>query len=227
MSDDSKKEVDVTWNSLYSVNTSTLEQTLVSDKIDDNAFTYMKSNGPAKYAVKGSTGGMNVNCYVSMVEFNFLTNYSFEDDENKTRTPSGWVVNEVGKAAELWVENKTTDSMTGDKHYHFWDGGTDTVEFSLEQKVNNLPQGKYKFSMSIMGGDAGTTDIYIYVKINGEIVKQASGVITSYNQWDTMWIDEFEYNGIDDVFVGIYVKCSGSGNGAWGKIDDALLNSVA
>ena len=227
MSDDSKKEVDVTWSSLYSVNTSTLEQTLVSDKIDDNAFTYMKSNGPAKYAVKGSAGGMNVNCYVSMVEFNFLTNYSFEDDENKTRTPSGWAVNEVGKAAELWVENKTTDSMTGDKHYHFWDGGTDTVEFSLEQKVNNLPQGKYKFSMSIMGGDAGTTDIYIYVKINGVIVKQASGVITSYNQWDTMWIDEFVYNGIDDVFVGIYVKCSGSGNGAWGKIDDALLNSVA
>ena len=29
-----------------------------------------------------------------------------------------------------------------------------------------------------------------------------------------------------EVTVGIYVKCEGSGNGAWGKIDDVLLNSV-
>ena len=27
------------------------------------------------------------------------------------------------------------------------------------------------------------------------------------------------------VTVGIYVRCSGEGNGAWGKIDDAELNS--
>ena len=29
-----------------------------------------------------------------------------------------------------------------------------------------------------------------------------------------------------DVAVGVYVKCQGAGNGAWGKIDDAMLNSV-
>ena len=226
MTDDSKQEVDVTWNSVYSVNTSTLEQTLISNKADNEAISYMKSHGPAKYAVHGEADGMNVTCYISMVEFNFLANYSFEEDANKTRTPSGWTVNEIGKAKELWVENKTTDSMTGDQHYHFWDGGTDTVEFYLEQKVDNLPQGKYKFSMSIMGGDAGTTTVYIYVKINGEMIETANGTITVYNSWDTMWIDSFDYNGTDEIIVGIYVKCSGSGNGAWGKIDDALLNSV-
>ena len=42
-----------------------------------------------------------------------------------------------------------------------------------------------------------------------------------------MLIDEFDYNGTDELTVGIYVKCSGSGAGAWGKIDDALLNSVS
>ena len=31
----------------------------------------------------------------------------------------------------------------------------------------------------------------------------------------------------DDVTVGIYVRCKGAGNGAWGKIDDGMLNSVA
>jgi arabinogalactan endo-1,4-beta-galactosidase len=28
------------------------------------------------------------------------------------------------------------------------------------------------------------------------------------------------------VTVGVYVKCTGSGNGAWGKIDDAKLNAI-
>ena len=37
----------------------------------------------------------------------------------------------------------------------------------------------------------------------------------------------FDVNEGDTVVVGIYVKCQGSGNGAWGKIDDALLNSVS
>ena len=30
---------------------------------------------------------------------------------------------------------------------------------------------------------------------------------------------------LNDVSAGIYVKCSGAGGGAWGKIDDAVLNS--
>ena len=76
-----------------------------------------------------------------------------------------------------------------------------------------------------MGGDGGTTNIYAYVKINGEIVKKAAGYITEYNKWMTMTISPFEYNGTDEIIVGIYVQCDGAGNGAWGKIDDALLNA--
>ena len=30
----------------------------------------------------------------------------------------------------------------------------------------------------------------------------------------------------DTIAVGIYVKCAGAGNGAWGKIDDAMLNAA-
>ena len=37
---------------------------------------------------------------------------------------------------------------------------------------------------------------------------------------------EFYHPAGSEVTVGIYVKCRGTGNGAWGKIDDALLNSV-
>ena len=78
-----------------------------------------------------------------------------------------------------------------------------------------------------MGGDAGETEIYAYVKIDDEIVATAPMEITVYNSWDTGLIDSFEYTSGQKISVGIYVRCAGSGNGAWGKIDDALLNSLA
>lgn len=48
--------------------------------------------------------------------------------------------------------------------------------------------------------------------------------VTVYNEWHTATINDIEYNDGDTIVVGIYVKCSGPN--AWGKIDDALLNSV-
>ena len=74
-----------------------------------------------------------------------------------------------------------------------------------------------------MGGDSGDSDIYAYIKTNDQLSEKAPVKITSYNNWDTGKIS-FEYNGTDDLKVGIYVKCAGEGNGAWGKIDDGLLN---
>ncbi|MBQ8873140.1 MAG: hypothetical protein IJ032_04235, partial [Clostridia bacterium] len=82
------------------------------------------------------------------------------------------------------------------------------------------------FIISIMGGDGGTMEIYSYVKINGEIVKKGDLTMTKYGEWHTATIENIQYNGTDTITVGIYVKCGGAGNGAWGKIDDAMLNLV-
>ncbi len=64
-----------------------------------------------------------------------------------------------------------------------------------------------------------------FIKVNGETVKTAPMTITSYGNWNTGFIDGIAVSEGDVVTVGIYVKCQGSGNGAWGKIDDAMLNS--
>ncbi len=205
MNDNSKQELEVTW-----------------ETFDEDA---MHNNGPNKYEIKGTAGGMTAKCYVSMVEYNYLTNYSFEEDSNGVKIPTGWMVTDNAASEQLYVETKGTDSLTGDNHFHFWSPEANSVDFNLEQKVENLPSGTYKFSISIMGGDAGTTDIYAYVKINGEIVKTVPLTITVYNSWDTQTINGINYNGTDEIIVGIRVKCNGAGNGAWGKIDDALLNS--
>lgn len=179
----------------------------------------MENGGNGKYEIEGSAEGMKAKAYISVVEFNYLENSSFENGDL-----FGWTLNEAGKADELYVEDKITDSLSGSWHMHFWSASQNSVEFSLEQEVPGLESGKYKYSISIMGGDCGKTEIYSYVKINGEIIKTCPMEITSYGNWDTSLIDGIEYSSGDKISVGIFVKCEGAGNGAWGKIDDAMLN---
>ena len=201
LTDDSKSVIPVTWN------------------VTEADFNKMYSGGAAKYDVTGEADGMTAHCFVNMIEFNFIDDYSFE-----TGKLGKWVVTDMASADELYIENKPTDSLTGD--WHFWSSKTSSVKFTMEQKIEDLPAGKYKFGMSIMGGDCGETDIYLYVKINGEIAAKQPMTITSYGNWDSEIIPVFEYDGTSELEVGIYVEAAGAGNGAWGKIDDALLNSV-
>lgn len=198
MLDNSRQEIPVQWHD-----------------VDIDA---MKRGGVAKYTIEGTAGGMKAVCYVSMVEYNYLKNWSFEEGE------SGWTATAMGKFDQLYVEDKVTDSITGTKHYHFWGANANSVEFTLEQNVEGLKSGKYNYSISIMGGDGGETEIYAYVKVNGEIVAKADTTITVYNEWHKAAIDGIEYTQGDTITVGLYVKCAGPN--AWGKIDDAALNSV-
>ncbi len=201
MSDDSRQALPAAWS--------------IGDAMREN----MRSGGVKQYVVTGDAGGMEARAYVSMVEYNYLTDYSFEEGGQ------GWTLTDLKKSDELYIEDKKTDSLTGNKHIHFWSSGRDRVEFTAEQRAD-VPAGKYRFTVSIMGGDAGRTDIYAYVKVNGETVVTAPMTITSYGSWDTAVTPAFIANAGDEVIAGVYVKCQGAGSGAWGKIDDALLNSV-
>ncbi len=203
MSDDSRQAVPVTWN------------------LTEEQDREMHSSGVAKYTIVGNAGGMEAKCYVSMIEYNFLKDYSFEEDNGS------WVATDLKKADQLYIEDKKTDSLTGSKHMHFWSAAKDSVEFTLEQTLTDLPEGKFRFAVSVMGGDCGETDIYAYVKINGEETARSGQIpITGWNSWNEGVIPEFDHPAGSEVTVGLYVRCQGSGNGAWGKIDDATLNSV-
>ena len=93
MTDDSKQEVNVTWNKLSVVN----EDTSVTKIMDiasasdyATVIEYLKSHGVNKYQLEGKADNLTSYCYVSMVDYNYLTNYSFEDDANLTKVPTGW-----------------------------------------------------------------------------------------------------------------------------------------
>lgn len=203
MTDDSRQAVPVTWN------------------LTEEENRKMHESGPARYEITGIAGGMEAKCFVSMIEYNFLQDYSFEDGG------TGWIFTDLKNADQLYVEDKKTDSLTGSKHAHFWSAARDSVEFTLEQTVADLPEGKFRFSISVMGGDCGETDIYAYVKIDGKEAARSEQIpITGWNSWNEGIIPEFDHPTGSEVTVGIYVRCQGTGNGAWGKLDDAMLNSV-
>ena len=203
MTDDSRQAIPVTWN-----------LTEAEDR-------KMHENGPALYEIAGEADGMKAKCYVSMIEYNFLQDYSFEEGGN------AWTITDLKNADELFIEEKKTDSLTGTKHAHFWSAAPSSVEFTLEQDVPDLPEGKFRFSISVMGGDCGDTDIYAYVKINGEETARSEQIpISGWNNWNEGIIPVFDHPAGSKVTVGLYVRCQGAGNGAWGKIDDAMLNSV-
>ena len=202
MNDNSRAPVSVTWN------------------MDEAGLERLKAQGVGTYPVDGEAGGMPARCYLTLIEYNYLSDWSFEEDG------AAWRVTDLGKADELYVEDKKSDSLTGTKHLHFWSKAAGSVCFTAEQDVSGLPEGKYRFSISIMGGDCGNTDIYAYVLINGETAGTCPMTVTYYNCWDTGAVPGFEVKAGDTVTVGMYVKCQGSGSGAWGKIDDAMLNSM-
>ena len=199
-SNNERRSIDVTW-----------------DAIDEAA---IMAQGAAKHEIRGTADGMPALCILSVLEKNYLVDYSFEEESD------AWIATAIGKMDEFKLEDKVSDSLTGTKHYHFWSAAANSVEFTLEQTPTNIPAGEYKFIISIMGGDGGQMEIYSYVKINGEIAYKADLTMTSYGTWHTATIEGINYNGTDQITVGIYVKCGGSGNGAWGKIDDAMLNLV-
>ena len=201
MTDGSKSPVPVTWD------VTEAELAVMADAV-------------GKYTVTGTADGKQVRAYLSVVAYNYLQNDSFEMGDL-----TGWTLTELGKCSELYVENKSSDSLTGNFHMHFWSEQPNSVEFTLEQQVQNLTAGTYKYAISIMGGDAGEAEIYAYVKLNGEIVAKAAMEISGYQNWSTGKIAGIEYSEGDSLVVGIYVKCGGDGNGAWGKIDDAMLNT--
>ena len=158
MTDESRQAMEVAWN------------------LTEEQERRMHENGPAQYVITGEAGGREAKCYVSMIEYNYLTDCSFEENS------PAWVVTDLKNADELYVEDKKTDSLTGSKHLHFWSAARDSVEFTAEQTVSDLPEGKFRFSLSVMGGDCGATDIYAYVKVDGQEVARSEQIpITGYN----------------------------------------------
>ncbi len=191
MSDGSKKEVSIRW--------------------EDAPLDNYATGGVNKYTIKGEVDGVKAYLYLSVVEENYVDNYSFENADI-----SMWKVTDNKSCKELYVMEKSTDALTGTKSFHFW--SDKDLSFDLSQEITNLKTGKYSFSLSIQGGDALVQNIYIYTIVD-DIKTIEKVTITSWRDWQNPIIKDIEV--IDNVTIGIHVECNAN---AWGTIDDFLLN---
>ncbi len=201
MSDDSREAVPVSWD-ISEAELQTLAGTI------------------GKHEITGKAGELSAKCHLTVLARNFLENSSFENGT------TGWTITDLAGADELAVEDKEADALTGTHNLHFWKAGPSGVEFTAEQTAQNLESGSYKFTISIMGGDCTDLDIYAYIKLDGQIVAQKPMTITTYSNWDTQTTDEVAYTAGQELTVGIYVRCKGANGGAWGKIDDGILEKI-
>ena len=201
MTDGSRRPVDVTW------------------QISDTQIAEMKS-APGVYEIAGEADGRSVRCFVTTAELNFLQNGGFEDG-----AADPWKLIDRGGADELGVEKNKLNSLDGDCNLHFWGAKSGSIDFDAEQTAEGLAPGTYKFRVSIQGGDAGEAEVYAYVRLDGEVIATAPLAITSCNNWSTAEIRDIPYAEGQTLTVGVHVKCAGEGNGAWGMIDEAILNA--
>lgn len=206
--DNSKEAIEVTWH-----------------EFDIEA---AKLQGNGKHTIAGQAGGKQVFCYLTILEYNFASNYSFEDSTNS------WNVTNLSGSSlsDLYKVTPTNENpQTGSYAFHFWAQNADTVKFEVEQEVSITTAGKYKYQISLLGGcsssesDPTTQNNYAYVKINGEMVYKANGYITSYNGgYSNILIEDIIIKEGDVVVIGFHIECNEAG--VWGDIDDALFNFV-
>ena len=185
-----------------------------------------KAQGNGRHVIKGVAGGREVQCILTLLEYNYLQNYGFEDGKLDP-----WKLNNMGEPLSdvHKVQITAENPHSGSNAFHFWSKEANCVKFELEQDVTLEKSGQYKYQLSIMGGTTSSADpdkqnIYAYVKINDVIVKQQSGKVTKYGEWADIKISGIEYTLGDKITIGIHVECSEEG--IWGDIDDAMFNYV-
>ena len=163
------------------------------------------------YPVTGLAEGTEVTCYVNVVEENYVNNYSFEEEDT-----SMWRITEAAVTTDF--QNKKTDAHTGSLSLHFWNA--DTVEFTVEQDITGLREGEYTFSIQVQGGDMNEdAELYIYAVSDGVRYEQPF-TVDGWVNWQNPVISGIPCTS-GSMTIGVCVKAAG---GAWGTMDDFLLN---
>lgn len=189
-----------------------------------------KAAGNGKYVINGTAeDGTPVKCFLTVLELNFVQNYSFEEDDVsmwKVTNNASVDFNPEYLKAEVTGENV----QTGKYAFAFWGKNANTVNFDVEQDLDIKNAGIYKFQASFTGGaGTGTADptklnIYIFVKVDGVIKYQQAGLISAWNSWHDAKIPELEIKEGEKVTIGAHIEAEEAG--VWGSVDDFMFNFV-
>ncbi len=175
-------------------------------------------NKAGLYTVTGKATGdgkeFNVTCTVDIKKINYVLDPSFED-----ATMSNWNIETTGTN-----ENKPTPSRqednnkkTGKACLHFF--SSSAFDYTVTQKITNIPAGKYELRGNIQGGDAASGVFELFIQVNGVEYKASLGV-KGWQQWSEGIVSNVEIPEGAEVVVGMRAKVPAKGWGAW---DDLTL----
>lgn len=154
-------------------------------------------------------------CTIHILDLNFVANSSFEEEDT-----SMWTITDIsGTTDEIFVIDRPSDAVTGNKSMHFYSTGN--VDFTVEQTVTGLAPGTYYFQITLHGGDAATQDMSIYAVADG----QTYTAKTDVDGWTSYRTPRIEAITTTDgtITVGAHIISS---PGSWGNLDDFILAPV-
>ena len=184
-----------------------------------------KARGNAKYVINGVAGGYTVHCRLTIMEYNFAENYSFE-----TGTYGPWKMTTNDTLSSTHIIKVTNENpQTGKYAAHFWTSDATGVNFEVTQTFKNLSAGKYKLQISALGGGLGSgaitpskQNVYIFIKVNGTLNK-TQHTITKYGDgYKDIVLRGVNVPANATVEIGFHVQISEAN--CWGDFDDVMFN---
>ncbi|MDF2991157.1 MAG: arabinogalactan endo,4-beta-galactosidase [Microbacterium sp.] len=165
---------------------------------------------PGTYEVSGSTAdGHTVLAVVTVTAQNLLRNPGFEDPD-----VSMWAVE-----GPLSLR-ATDDPRTGERSAHFY--AASATSFALEQRVDDLPAGRYVATGSLQGGAFGDGTAAIEL-VSDAATATAPFTAGGWRVWSEPRTDEIEVAEGESLTVRMTADLP---TGAWGTIDDLGLERV-
>ena len=187
-----------------------------------------KAKGNAKYTIHGIADGYDVYCKLTIMEFNYVENYSFE-----TGAYDPWVMSTNDTLSSSHIIKVTGENpQTGKYAAHFWTNENVGVNFEVAQTVE-LKAGTYKLQASVLGGGNGSDAItpsaqtvYIFAKDSkGNIIAQQSHTITKYGDgYKDVKLTNISHSG-GKITVGIHIEIKEAN--CWGDVDDFMFNAMS
>lgn len=144
---------------------------------------------------------------------NYVDNSSFEYNDT-----SMWRIAEKNPNT-VDIQNSARDAKNGNRSLHFWNESD--VEFTVEQTLSSLEDGKYLLSLYAQGDliDANAT-VTVYAISDGKRYEQ-SFTLNGWLSWKAPCIEGIACND-GTITVGVSVKAPA---GAWGTVDEFELIS--
>ncbi len=192
---------------------------------DADELAALKTAEEGHHTIHGKLGEYDVTCDVNAF-YNYVQDNSFENQNtssgnaNEYKVGSPWSL--TASTSGVRVETKSEGNRTGTHYFHWWSSAA--FNFTLSQKMTNVPAGTYNLSTYVLTHMAneygGYTKANLFYQIGGgdkvevSMLSNCKGYGSGLVEWS---IPSIVVSSTSDVTIGMEVE---AGAQSWGHNDD-------